>query len=180
MKTLEDGHIYELNSRHGDGSPGMAYWPQTITFVNREPGNEHDGTTTQEVLRALIDRTQYCDACLPWSGNKEIVAHLRMALAIHEARALIRKVERGDLKPERIAIDHGDHHLIMIEEEHNESPSYAFENRQDTTETGSLQPGQPCHTPAPAPGERCETITAGYRCDLPKGHAGPHDDGIQF
>ena len=149
MKTHEDGHEYELDERFGDGTPGIA-GTQSIRFVNREPGHEHDGVTTQEVIRALIDRTQYCDKCLPWSGNKEIVKHLRMALAIHEARALIRKVERGDLAIERLEKSNSDHHLVTPDFATN-APSYAFENRTDTTETGSLMPGAPCHTPAAPP-----------------------------
>src|SRR5207302_3482753 len=48
---------------------------QTLMFVNREKGHEHPGTQTQEVIRALIDRTQHCDACLRWAGNDEIIYH---------------------------------------------------------------------------------------------------------
>lgn len=150
MKTIEDGHEYELDERFGDGTSGIA-GTQSLIFVNREPGNEHDGTTTQEVLRALIDRTQYCDKCLPWSGNKEIVGHLRMALALHEARAMIRKVERGEMPIERLEKSDADHHLYFPDV--SGAPIYAFENRTDTTETGSLTPGEPCHTPVKKPPE---------------------------
>jgi hypothetical protein len=65
-----------------------------LTFVNRE-ANPHEGVQTQEVLRALIDRTLHCDRCLRWDGNDKIIHHLRMALALHEARAIERKTEKG-------------------------------------------------------------------------------------
>jgi hypothetical protein len=75
---------------------------QTITFINKEPGNEHDGTTTQEIIRILIDRTRHCANCMPHPNNERIVYHLRMALVLHEARALERKTEKGDFTPEYI------------------------------------------------------------------------------
>ena len=105
MKVLEKGHIYELFNL--DGPP----WNQKITFVNRED-NRHAGTQTQEVLRALIDRTWHCDSCLRWDGNDKIVYHLRMALVLHEARALERKVEKHELSPEQVGIDDDGHFLI--------------------------------------------------------------------
>lgn len=147
MRTIRDGHIYELEGRPGEGDGACGLVPrQRIEFVNREPGHERDGTTTQEVIRSLIDRTQYCDHCLPWSGNVLIVQHLRMALALHEVRAILRKVETGELKPELIPIDMTDHHWAGLQEL-IPSPAYAFPERPAATETASLQPGQPCHTP---------------------------------
>ena len=88
MKILEPGHIYALNVL--DGLLGET---DNLTFVNREPGKEHPGYQTQEVLRALIDRTRHCDNCLRWPGNDLIIQHLRMALVLHEARALERKTK---------------------------------------------------------------------------------------
>lgn len=105
MRVKEQGHIYELNNL--DGPP----WTQKIVFVNRED-NPHWGTQTQEVIRALIDRTQHCDSCLRWKGNDEIIYHLRMALVLHESRALQRKVEKHELLPERVELD-GDGHFII-------------------------------------------------------------------
>lgn len=104
MKILEPGHIYELQNidcekiSHKNG----ACSPNTLRFVNREQGTEHCGTQTQEVIRALIDRTQYCDKCLRWEGNDKIIYHLRMALVLHEQRALERKTEKGLIQPEHI------------------------------------------------------------------------------
>jgi hypothetical protein len=99
MIVIEAGHIYRLNWLDGEDQ-GTA---SELIFVNREEGTKHPGTQTQEVLRALIDRTQHCDRCLRWDGNDKIIYHLRMALALHESRAIERKTEKGYIPPERIA-----------------------------------------------------------------------------
>lgn len=56
------------------------------------PGNEeaYPGTLTQEVLRALIDRTKYVDRQIPHSCNKEAIRSFRHVLAIFEDRAAYR------------------------------------------------------------------------------------------
>jgi hypothetical protein len=102
MKVLEKGHIYQPALRRvGSKFKGDAH-EQKITFINKEPGSEHDGTTTQEVIRILIDRTRHCANCMPHPNNERIVYHLRMALVLHEARALERKVEKGEMQPEYV------------------------------------------------------------------------------
>jgi|SRR5215831_20903930 len=110
MKIIEPGHIYELHELDLLANPAP---PQKLTFVNREPGHEHPGTQTQEVLRALIDRTMHCDNCLRWPGNDLIIYHLRMALVLHEARALERKVEKGQIHPENIRTNPADGHFEL-------------------------------------------------------------------
>jgi len=105
MKVIEPGHIYQLQHLDGSGA-GI------LVFVNRESGTEHEGVQTQEILRALIDRTQHCDACLRWDGNDKIIHHLRMALALHESRAIERKTEKGELKPEVVPIGDDGHFTI--------------------------------------------------------------------
>lgn len=124
MRVIEAGHIYELEWLDGepqvsfgrveplsnvlpDADPGVNLrmeLPQScLIFVNRED-HRHPGTQTQEVLRALIDRTMHCDNCLRWPGNDKIIYHLRMALVLHEARALQRKVEKGEMRPESVPL----------------------------------------------------------------------------
>ena len=95
MKIIEPGHIYDLHV-FDSREPTPAKVEVRLVFVNRESGLEHSGTQTQEVLRALIDRTMHCDNCLRWPGNDRIIDHLRMALVLHECRALERKTEKGD------------------------------------------------------------------------------------
>jgi hypothetical protein len=96
MKVLETGHIYQPQNRQED----TECQGQTIRFINKEPGSEHGGTTTQEIIRILIDRTRHCANCMPHPNNERIVYHLRLALVLHEARALERKTEKGDIEPE--------------------------------------------------------------------------------
>lgn len=113
MKVIEKGHIYELQNRI-EGDQSVPVEVQTITFINKEDGKEHDGTTTQEVIRILIDRTRHCANCMPHPNNERIVYHLRMALVLHEARALERKTEKGYFKPEYINIGEDGH--IKVDE----------------------------------------------------------------
>ena len=94
MKVVSAGHVYELDERGGGTT--------LIHFVNSEPGTEQPGLTTQEILRMLIDRTRYCNKCLPHPNNERIIYHFRMALVLHEARALERKVVKEQLAPEFI------------------------------------------------------------------------------
>lgn len=116
MKVLEVGHMYQPAIRNVDGKEmGGEVAAQKIIFINKQPGQEHAGTTTQEVLRVLLDRTRHCANCMPHRNNEQIVYHLRMALALHEARALERKVEKG-LEIEYQETDE-DGHLLLKEGE---------------------------------------------------------------
>ena len=116
MKVLEKGHIYQPATREveptGQGRKGLE--DQTITFINKQPGQEHDGTTTQEVIRVLIDRTRHCANCMPHPNNERIVYHLRMALVLHEARALERKTEKGDISPEYLGVGSDGHFKLDL------------------------------------------------------------------
>lgn len=114
MKIIEPGHIYNLDwlDLKPEQSPNGH---NQLVFVNREK-NPHPGTQTQEVIRVLINRTQHCDNCLRWEGNDLIIHHLRMALVLHEARALGRKTEKNYIKPELI-ITGSDGHFWLQEEE---------------------------------------------------------------
>lgn len=106
MRIIEPGHVYQLEHLDGTGA-------SILVFVNRErDGYMHEGTQTQEVLRALIDRTKHCDSCLRWEGNDKIIEHLRMALVLHEARALERKTEKGRLQPESVTVGDDGHYLL--------------------------------------------------------------------
>jgi hypothetical protein len=116
MRVIEAGHVYDLNWLDGDPpvlkTSTHPEFPQNrLVFVNREV-HPHPGTQTQEVIRALIDRTKHCDSCLRWEGNDLIVQHLRMALALHEARAILRKTEKGYIKPEELRIGPDGHFVL--------------------------------------------------------------------
>ena len=106
MEIEEPGHIYILNNLDGTEKT-------RLVFVNRNNCYEHEGTTNQEVIRALVDRVKYMEQQLPWDGNKKILFHLRMALVLHEARVLERKTEEGKIKPENIETAEDGHYLLM-------------------------------------------------------------------
>lgn len=89
MKIVEPGHVYLLDNL---GDPGA----QTLTFIRRNSDAvthpfEHPGTNTQEVMRALIDRTNFLDGVLPSVETRDAAYYLRMALFCYEARAWRRK-----------------------------------------------------------------------------------------
>jgi len=141
MMIVEPGHVYKLHAI--DGAEGES---ETLRFVNREPGSEHPGTQTQEVLRALIDRTMHCDNCLRWAGNDKIIHHLRMALVLHEARALERKTEKGIIQPENVYTSYHDGHFTIHEENDDGAPvppssldnyEYTRKPKTDPVESGN-------------------------------------------
>lgn len=110
MKIIDPGHEYELASIDGE-------CVQRIRFVKRFRGVEnHAGTNNQELLRVLIDRVTRLNEEKPWSGNQEIIIHLRMALILHESRALYRKVEKNLLEPEKVITAKGDGHFKLTQE----------------------------------------------------------------
>ena len=112
MKVLEKGHIYQPQIRTPDGA--SVDDGHEITFVNKQDGQQHSGTTTQEVIRVLLDRTRHCANCMPHPNNERIIYHLRMALVLHEARALERKTEKGDFEPEYLMTG-GDGHFAVAD-----------------------------------------------------------------
>jgi hypothetical protein len=73
MRVLDAGHYYELASL--DGNSGV----QRIQFVKREglkfPGNvgHNPGTTSQEVLRVLIDRGFYVNHQIPCWQTRAVI-----------------------------------------------------------------------------------------------------------
>lgn len=86
MKVIDPGHVYDLASL--DGGKG-----HPLIFVKREgeryPGNvgSHPGTTTQEVLRALLNRARYVYAQIPCVETEAMIGCLQQALLLCEIRA---------------------------------------------------------------------------------------------
>jgi len=99
VNVVDPGHCYELAELDGGEVA-------SLQFVKREgemyPGNVGTcpGTTTQEVLRALIDRTLYVNGQDPCVTNYVVLEHLRRALWELEDRAAKR---RGARVPEYLA-----------------------------------------------------------------------------
>ena len=92
MECLDAGHTYLLDDNKKPSKTTI------ITFFKDEKinGDGYDGTTNQEVLRALIDRVEFLDNQVQSPYTDRILNHLRMALILHEARHLERLVERGE------------------------------------------------------------------------------------
>jgi hypothetical protein len=91
VRVLDPGHQYALQHLEADGE-------EVLTFIKRNGGpvirdEEYPGTTTQEAIRACIDRTKYVDALLPCRENELALAGLRQALYWYEARAYRRHVQ---------------------------------------------------------------------------------------
>lgn len=107
MHILDKGHRYKLDTLDGEVNI-------ELIFVKRFRGtNNHAGTTNQDVLRCLIDRVQTLNDESPWEGNDRIIKHLRLALTLHESRALEKKVEKGKLKPEEVRTSKKDGHFKL-------------------------------------------------------------------
>ena len=90
MKVLNRGHVYKLNNNK---SPSHSI----LTFFKDKKinGEGFDGTTNQEVLRALIDRIKFLDSQKPHPVNDEVINCLRKAIVLHEQRHLDRLLEKG-------------------------------------------------------------------------------------
>lgn len=86
MKVMDPGHCYKLL-----GLDGIAL--HMLTFVKRKgpnfPGNldAHGGTTSQEVLRALIDRAIYVNAQIPCWQTKLSIRLMMRVVWLYEHRA---------------------------------------------------------------------------------------------
>lgn len=98
MKVLDAGHWYELDLLDADIHGSTSH--RELRFVKRIgekfPGNQepgYEGTTSQEVIRALIDRQRYVDGQRLCVTNLLVLSNLRMALRWLEVRAA---EERGD------------------------------------------------------------------------------------
>lgn len=96
MRILDAGHIYRLEGYNGGES-------QVLTFIKRQgdgfPFNEgeHGGTNCQEVLRALIDRTEYMMRQIPCAETEAAVGCMKTALFLFESRAARRHSRHLDL-----------------------------------------------------------------------------------
>lgn len=96
MKILDAGHDYLLDCLDGGESI-------RLTFVKRSgekfPFNSgsNPGTNVQEVLRALIERTEYLNRQVPCAETEAASGCLKAALALFEIRAARRHGRLLDL-----------------------------------------------------------------------------------
>ena len=88
MEIIDPGHKYRLLSLDGDIE-------QILTFVKRSeppekyPGNtnSYPGTTSQDVIRALLDRARYVNQQIPFAENEIVIELLQTCLWLLESRA---------------------------------------------------------------------------------------------
>ena len=92
MKVLDPGHRYLLAHLDGDAEAPLVFVKRV---GEKYPGNAdaYAGTTTQEVLRALIERSKFVDAQEPSTWNAEVLGLLRRALWVLEYRAALKRGE---------------------------------------------------------------------------------------
>jgi hypothetical protein len=92
VRVLDSGHQYLLRELDHDKSYDPAP-QQRLIFVKREgegyPGNHgsYPGTTSQEVLRALIDRGEYVSRQVPCAETQAATDLMKAALVLLELRA---------------------------------------------------------------------------------------------
>jgi hypothetical protein len=93
MKVVLPGHRYELASVEGRA-------PQSLVFIEKalQSGRGFetisDGTTTEEVLWVLIDRTRFLNATLSCRENSIAITKLEEALMWLEKRTADRAARR--------------------------------------------------------------------------------------
>lgn len=94
MKVLDPGHLYQLDVLDGID-------PEILCFVKRIgdkfPGNTppgYKGTTSQEVIRALLDRAHYVNNQVRSAFNEDVIYHLTEALRWLEVRAAVRRSDQ--------------------------------------------------------------------------------------
>lgn len=110
MKVLIPGHLYELDNLKSKGTTVLKFYMDPKIHE----GKGHAGPSTQEVMRAVIDRVQVLDSEKPWPGNAEIIKKAREIIAIFEMRALYFKVAKGELDIEKFPTG-PDGHLQFVE-----------------------------------------------------------------
>jgi hypothetical protein len=92
MRAIDPGHLYELDNLKNPGYSQLQFYKD----AELHEGDGWEGPSTQEVIRACIDRVKVLNEEKPWEGNELIIAHLRSALIGFEIRALERAVEKGE------------------------------------------------------------------------------------
>jgi hypothetical protein len=87
MKVLDEGHTYETQ----DG--------QTLNFIKRTNGElVHEGTTNEELLEVLLDRTKFLDDKFPCVENKAAIAYMQAALDSFNSRTAKRVAQGVETK----------------------------------------------------------------------------------
>ncbi len=94
MKIIDEGYKYELDSLEGGES--QLLWFKKTNEVDGKLITQHDGTSNEEIIKALINRLHYLNEWMYDSFNSEALIHLENALDALHARQSDRKA-RGVL-----------------------------------------------------------------------------------
>jgi hypothetical protein len=87
MKILDESHEYELTGE------------QVIKFIKRVNGNLiFDGTTNEELLEVILDRTRGLDSKFPCIENKMAISFMELALAEFNKRTKKRVEQNVETK----------------------------------------------------------------------------------
>jgi hypothetical protein len=87
MKILDPGHKYELSNK------------AKITFIKRVDGKLiHNGTTNEELLEVLLDRTEALQAKFPCHENEVAINGMRLALHSFNERTRLRVTQGVETK----------------------------------------------------------------------------------
>lgn len=105
MKTITEGHLYELDYfEHPEKFGQPLQFIEKVPKVNGAPGELqtlHDGTTNEDLLAVLINRMQYLQVKFPCRENAIVITKLEESLMWLEKRTNDRKgrgVEGKQLK----------------------------------------------------------------------------------
>lgn len=94
MKIIDEGYEYSLASLEGDTAQLLRF--KKTKEVNGELVTMHDGTSNEELIKALINRLHFLNEWMYDSYNSEALIHLENALNALNARQADRKA-RGVL-----------------------------------------------------------------------------------
>lgn len=94
VRVIEDGHIFMLRELDGGDEQVLKFVKRVGEGYLENYGRPYPGTTTQEVLRAVIARTKYVQGQASTLGdidsvtdNQEIIRLLQEAMFVLELRA---------------------------------------------------------------------------------------------
>src|SRR4051812_42197195 len=115
MYVVEDGHVYLLSHLESEGHERLSFAKRSSAAIDYG-SEEHSGTNSQEVTRALINRTLFLNAVLPAVETLDAAYHYRMALFCYEARAYRRK--QGRLNKTEVVNDYVERYKDIPFSEH--------------------------------------------------------------
>lgn len=92
IEVLDPGHKYRITNLEADGTQTWRFIKRSSKMIRHD--REYAGSNTQDVIRMLIDRTEYLNDVGPSEESQNAITWLRMALYEYEARAWRRKKQK--------------------------------------------------------------------------------------